>query len=145
MHIYLIYFLKEETVLLSLCILFVSILLTLASGLILFIYYFFFFFCCLLLLHSFLPLFSRTFLCDIQLKASSFLFSLLENPYPIPCFYEGALSPTQPLLLAFPYSGASILHRTKGLSFYWCMTRPSFAPYVSGAMGCFMCTLWLVV
>jgi hypothetical protein len=43
--------------------------------------------------------------------------------------------------LAFPYTGASSLHRTKGLSSYWCPTRPSFATYAVGSMSLFMCTL----
>jgi hypothetical protein len=47
--------------------------------------------------------------------------------------------------LAFPYTEASSLHRTKGLSFYWCPTRPSSATYVAGAKVCSLCNLWLVV
>jgi hypothetical protein len=56
--------------------------------------------------------------------------------------------PTHPLLLAaqaFPYTEASNLHSTKGLSFYWCQIRPSYATYGTGAMGPYMCTCWLVV
>jgi hypothetical protein len=45
-------------------------------------------------------------------------------------------------ILAFPYTGMSSLHRTKGLSSF---LRPSSATHVSGAMGPSMCTLWLVV
>ena len=37
---------------------------------------------------------------------------------------------------------ASSLFRTKGLSSFWCLARPSSA--VSGAMGNSMCTLWLM-
>ena len=33
---------------------------------------------------------------------------------------------------AFPYAGASVLHRTKGLPSHWCQTRPSSGTYVSG-------------
>jgi hypothetical protein len=46
-------------------------------------------------------------------------------------------SPTHSYLpaLAFPYSGASKLHRIKGFSSHGCITRPSFATYVAGAMG----------
>jgi hypothetical protein len=45
----------------------------------------------------------------------------LQTPYPIlpsPCFFEGAPLPTHFYLptLAFPYTGALSLHRTKGLS-----------------------------
>ena len=49
---------------------------------------------------------------------SPFLISPLKTPYPIPL----PLSRTYPLslfpVLAFPYTGSSILHRTKGLSSY---------------------------
>jgi hypothetical protein len=44
-------------------------------------------------------------------------------------------SPTHPLLLpflAFPYTGASSLLRTKGLSSHWCLTRLSSATYLLG-------------
>jgi hypothetical protein len=37
------------------------------------------------------------------------------------------------------------LHRTKGLSSHWCLTRPSSATCAAGAMSPTMCTLWLVV
>jgi hypothetical protein len=39
-------------------------------------------------------------------------------PYSIPCFYEGALLLIHFCFttLAFPYGGASTLHRTKGLT-----------------------------
>ena len=47
--------------------------------------------------------------------------------------------------LAFSYTGASSLHRTKSLSSHSCPTRPSSATYVAGAMSPSMCTLWLVV
>jgi hypothetical protein len=43
--------------------------------------------------------------------------------------------------LAFSYTGASSLHRTKGLSSHWWLTRPSSATYAAGAMNPFMCTL----
>jgi hypothetical protein len=46
---------------------------------------------------------------------------------------------------AFPYTGALGLPSTKGLSSYWCLTRPSCATYKAGDMGPSMCTLWLVV
>ena len=44
--------------------------------------------------------------------------SPLQIPIPSTCFYEGVLPPTHSHLtaLAFPYTGASNLHRTKGLS-----------------------------
>jgi hypothetical protein len=54
-----------------------------------------------------------------------FLVSLLEPPLshsPFSWFYEGAPPPTHPhshlTALAFPYTGESSLHRTKGLSSY---------------------------
>ena len=42
--------------------------------------------------------------------------------------------------LAFPYTGAWRLPRTKDLSSHWCPTRPSSATYMVGAMGPSMCT-----
>ena len=67
--------------------------------------------------------------------------------HPPACFYKGAHPPTHSSLtaLAFPYTGASSLHRTKGLSSHWCLTRSSSATYVAGAMGPSMHTLWLIV
>jgi hypothetical protein len=49
---------------------------------------------------------------------------------PLPCFYEGSPPPTaQPMhfyltALAFLYTGASSLHRTKGLPSHWHQIRP---------------------
>jgi hypothetical protein len=81
---------------------------------------------------------------------SPFLVSLPRNllSYPLsPCFSEGAPLPTHSCLptLAFPYTGASSLHRTKGLSSQWWPKRPSSATYAAGAMGPSMCTPCLVV
>jgi hypothetical protein len=42
---------------------------------------------------------------------------------------------SRPTTLAFPYAGASCLHRTKGLHSLWRQTRPSSATYAAGAMG----------
>jgi hypothetical protein len=51
------------------------------------------------------------------------------------CLHEGVPSSTHPLpAFPFPYTGASSLHRTKGLFSHWCLKRPSSAIYVSGAM-----------
>ena len=50
-------------------------------------------------------------------------------PYP----FTHSLLPSR----AFTYSGESSLHRTKGLSSHWCLTKSSMGPS--------MCTLWLVV
>ena len=49
-----------------------------------------------------------------------------------------------PTSLAFPNTGASSLHRTKGFLSHLCEIRPSSASYAAGAMGPSMCTLWLV-
>jgi hypothetical protein len=65
----------------------------------------------------------------------------LRNPLshpPFSCFYEGVHLPTHPLSfpsLAFPYTRASSLHRTKGLSSHSCLIRPSSSTYATGAMG----------
>jgi hypothetical protein len=51
---------------------------------------------------------------------------LLFHP-PLPWIYEGTLlPPTHSCLtaLAFLYTGASSLHRTKGLTSQWCQIRP---------------------
>ena len=52
-------------------------------------------------------------------------------------------SPTHSHLstLKFPYTGASSLHRTKGIPSHWCQIKPSFATYAAWAMGPSMCTL----
>jgi hypothetical protein len=57
-------------------------------------------------------------------------------PLPSPCFFEGAPPPTHSCLssIAFPYTGASSLHKTKGLSSRWCLTRPSSATYEAGPL-----------
>jgi hypothetical protein len=75
--------------------------------------------------------------------------NLLSHP-PSPCFYE--VAPPTPNRsnfhfnpLPFPYTGASSLHRTKGLSSHWCQIRPSSAAYVAVAKSPSMCTLWLMV
>jgi hypothetical protein len=47
--------------------------------------------------------------------------------------------------LAFPYTGALNLQRTKVLSFHRYPIRPSSATYATGAMGPSMCTFWLMV
>jgi hypothetical protein len=81
-------------------------------------------------------------------NVSPFPVSPLEIPYSIPSLPASMrvfsyLSTHLCLTaLAFPYTGASSLHRTKGLSSHWCLIRPSSATYAAGAMGCSMCTLW---
>ena len=48
-------------------------------------------------------------------------------------------------VLVFLYTTASSLSRSKGLCSLCCLTRPSSAADVSGAMGNSMFTLWLMV
>jgi hypothetical protein len=59
--------------------------------------------------------------------------NLLSHP-PSPCFYESVPQLTTHShlhALAFSYTGASSLHRSKGLSYHWWRTRLSFATYGS--------------
>jgi hypothetical protein len=69
---------------------------------------------------------------------SPFLVSPAQTPYsipPPPAFMRVFTNPpTQSCYptLAFPYTGASCIHRTKGLSSHWCPTRQSSATYVAG-------------
>ena len=84
------------------------------------------------------------------------LFNWTSNVIPLPCFPSAnpqstpppasmRMLPYQPThlcitALAFPYAGASSLHRTKGLLSYWPQIRPCSAIYAAGAMGP---SLWL--
>jgi hypothetical protein len=54
------------------------------------------------------------------------LFPTTSPLFPFPLLLWGC-SPTHSFLtaLAFPYTGAWSLYRTKGLSSHWCQTRPS--------------------
>ena len=63
------------------------------------------------------------------------------------CFYEDAPHPAHSFFptLAFAYTGASGLPRTKDFSSHWCWTRPSSATYDAIAMGHPICTPWFVV
>jgi hypothetical protein len=67
-------------------------------------------------------------------------FSPIWNPLlhpPSPCFYKGIPSPPTPFCLPTmspPYTGASSLHRIKGLSSHWCLTRPSSVTYAAGSI-----------
>jgi hypothetical protein len=74
---------------------------------------------------------------------SSFPFQKPPYPIPPPPVHEPTYSRLP--VLAFPYTGASSLHRTKGLSSHWCPTRPSSATYAAGALSPSLCTLWLVI
>jgi hypothetical protein len=83
---------------------------------------------------------------------SLFLLSPLQtlsHPLPLPCFYEGAPPHKYSCLttLGFLYTGASSLHRTKGIPSHWCQIRPfqllqSFpissigVPLLSPMVGC---------
>jgi hypothetical protein len=64
---------------------------------------------------------------------SLFQVSALKSPYTI-SHPAHQLTHSRSPVLAFPYTGALSLHRTKGLSSHWCTTRPSSATYVAGAM-----------
>jgi hypothetical protein len=73
---------------------------------------------------------------------STFLVSPLKTTYPI--HPPPAHPPTHPLLLpslAFLYTVAKNLHRTKGLSSHSHPTRPSSATYATVALGSSMFTL----
>jgi hypothetical protein len=83
-------------------------------------------------------------------NVAPFLSFFSRNPLSPPLLLWGC-SPTYPpthscfAALAFPYTGALSLARTKGLSSHWCPIRPSSATYATGAMSPSLCTLWLVV
>jgi hypothetical protein len=87
----------------------------------------------------------------LQVKCYPLSPFLLRKPplrFPSPCFCEDAPPPTHPHPPShpgIPLHWALNLHRTKGLSCHWWPTRPSSATYLARAMGCSMCTLWLVV
>ena len=73
-------------------------------------------------------------------------FPLRKPPYPIPPPSVHQPDHSRFPVLAFPYTGASSLHRNKGLSSHWWpWAKPSSATYKAGAMGPSMCTVWLVV
>ena len=74
---------------------------------------------------------------------SPFLVCSLQTPYPVP-FSPASMTvfPHPPshsyfTTLAFPYTGASSIHRTKGLPSHCCQIRASSAIYAAGVM----CTL----
>jgi len=93
------------------------------------------------------------FLLDFFVSPFQMLFpfpvSQTQAAYPIslPFFYKGVPLPnhTSFLTLTFSYSGGPSLGRTKGFSFHWCPTRPSFATYAAGALSQSMYSLWVVV
>ena len=60
---------------------------------------------------------------------------------PSPC---SPIEPSHYSVLVFPYTTASSLSRTRGLSFLWGPKMLSSASYVSGAMHNTMCTIWLM-
>ena len=82
---------------------------------------------------------------------SDIFYIYISNVIPFPDYpSKNPLSPPpahQPtysyfLVLAFPYTGALSLLRTKGLSSHWCLTRPSSATNAARAMSPTMCFLW---
>ena len=89
----------------------------------------------------------------IHLHFNCYPFPSLPSPNPLshpssPCFYEGTSPHTHApkhshlTVLAFPYTGASSLHRTKGIPSHWCQIRTSFATYAAGAMGPLWKSVW---
>jgi hypothetical protein len=74
-----------------------------------------------------------------MLSPSSFPSTSPLSPPPSPCLRESPPPLAYPLLPqsgpAFPCSGSSSLHRTKGLPSQWCQIRQSYATYLAGAMG----------
>ena len=77
---------------------------------------------------------------------SPFLVSPLQNPYPIllpdalwGCFPTLSPTSTSPPWHS-PTTGASSLHRTKGIPSHWCQISQSCASYAAGAMAPSMCT-----
>ena len=76
-----------------------------------------------------------------------FPFLLQKFPITLPAciHHEGFPNPptdSHLCTLAFPYTGALRLHRSKDIPSHLRPTRPSSATYVTGAVGCSMCTLW---
>ena len=86
-----------------------------------------------------------------MLSSFSYYLLTLKTLYPILPSPASMRMFTQPLTyshlpaLAFPYTGASRMHRTKGLSSPLCHTRTSTPTYTAGAMSPFKCTHWSVV
>ena len=83
---------------------------------------------------------------------SPFSVSHSETPYPMPpTLIPWGCFPTHPAThslchtLAFPYTRASSLQRTRGLSSHWCHTWPFSATYAAEAMGHSMYTFLLEV
>ena len=75
---------------------------------------------------------------------------IIPHPRPSPTLSFKRVVPHPPTLshpttIAFPYAGASNLHRTKALPSHCCQTRLSSATYVSGVMNPSLYTSWLVV
>ena len=87
-----------------------------------------------------------------RFSSSHKTISLPKIPYPLPLLLmllrgcSPTHLPTQSSLisLAFPYTGASSTHRTKGLPSHWCHIRPSSATNADGAICPSMCIVGLV-
>ena len=91
------------------------------------------------------PFFKIRYVLYLHFKCYPLSWFPLQKP---PSPSSSSCSPTHPLpcpVLAFPYTGALSLLRTKGLSSHRCPTRSSSATYTAGAMGPSMRALWLVV
>jgi hypothetical protein len=105
-------------------------------------------FSCSGVLDSFFILIFFSFLHIFFIYVSNVIPFTLETPYLIlPTLASMRMLPNPPThsclpALTFPYTGASSLHRTKGLSSHWCPKRPSLATYATKAMVPSMCTLW---
>jgi hypothetical protein len=90
-------------------------------------------------------------LFKFQMLSPRFLASPPQIPDPILLpFVSKRLLPNPPIhsrltLLAFPFSVASGLQRTKHLPSHCCQMRPSSSTYVAGAMELLMYTLRLLV
>jgi hypothetical protein len=74
-----------------------------------------------------------------------------KNPYfTLPSLASMKMCPNTPTYSLLPtieflYTGASSLHRTKGLFSHWFPARLFSTTYAAGAMGPSMYSLWLVV
>jgi hypothetical protein len=89
----------------------------------------------------FFPIFIRYFLY-LHFKCyplSWFPLWKFPIPFPLPLLLWGwslhQSTQSRFPILAFPYTGASSLHKTKSLSSHWCPTRPSSTTYSDGDMG----------
>jgi hypothetical protein len=73
---------------------------------------------------------------------SPFLVSPLKTPYPISSPHAHQPTHSHFSVLAFLYSGALSLYRTKDLSSHWCPTRSSSATYAAVVPLCVCFGCW---